>query len=92
MSRNQEPGIRNQERGVSTQIVNARVVDPVSGRDSAGTIYVGGGATAITLKSSKDGGNTWQTVDVLNAENLLKARRMVEAHDPHADICHRNVA
>lgn len=33
-----------------------------------------------------------QTAEVLSAENLLKARRMVEAHDPHADICHRNVA
>jgi zinc/manganese transport system ATP-binding protein len=33
-----------------------------------------------------------ETVNVLSPENLLKARRMVEAHDPHADICHRNVA
>lgn len=33
-----------------------------------------------------------ETVNVLSAENLLKARRMVEAHDPHADVCHRNVA
>jgi len=33
-----------------------------------------------------------ETVDVLSAENLLKARRMVEAYDPHADVCHRHVA
>src|SRR5918997_2056657 len=32
------------------------------------------------------------TAEVLSAENLLKARRMVEAHDPHADVCHRHVA
>lgn len=32
------------------------------------------------------------TLDVLSPENLLKARRMVEAHDPHAHVCHRNVA
>ena len=33
-----------------------------------------------------------ETVDVLSPENLLRARRMVEAHDPHADVCHRSVA
>ncbi|ANY78385.1 ABC transporter [Microvirga ossetica] len=33
-----------------------------------------------------------ETVDVLSPENLLKARRMVEAYDPHADVCHRHVA
>jgi zinc/manganese transport system ATP-binding protein len=32
------------------------------------------------------------TMDVLQPENLLKARRMVEAYDPHADVCHRSVA
>ncbi len=32
------------------------------------------------------------TAEVLSAENLLKARRMVEAHDPLADVCHRRVA
>jgi zinc/manganese transport system ATP-binding protein len=32
------------------------------------------------------------TAEVLSPENLLKARRMVEAHDPHADVCHRHVA
>jgi zinc/manganese transport system ATP-binding protein len=32
------------------------------------------------------------TAEVLSAENLLKARRMVEAHDPLADVCHRHVA
>jgi len=32
------------------------------------------------------------TQDVLSPENLLKARRMVEAYDPHADVCHRHVA
>jgi zinc/manganese transport system ATP-binding protein len=29
------------------------------------------------------------TAAVLNPENLLKARRMVEAHDPHAEACAR---
>ncbi len=33
-----------------------------------------------------------KTPEVLSPENLLKARRMVEAHDPHADVCHRSVA
>ena len=33
-----------------------------------------------------------ETGEVLSPENLLKARRMVEAYDPHADICHRSVA
>jgi zinc/manganese transport system ATP-binding protein len=33
-----------------------------------------------------------ETLEVLSPENLLKARRMVEAHDPHADVCHRSVA
>lgn len=33
-----------------------------------------------------------ETADVLSAENLLRARRMVEAYDPHADVCHRSVA
>jgi zinc/manganese transport system ATP-binding protein len=33
-----------------------------------------------------------ETGTVLSAENLLKARRMVEAHDPHAQPCHRNAA
>jgi zinc/manganese transport system ATP-binding protein len=33
-----------------------------------------------------------ETSEVLSAENLLKARRMVEAHDPHAAACHRHVA
>jgi zinc/manganese transport system ATP-binding protein len=32
------------------------------------------------------------TAEVLSAENLLRARRMVEAYDPHADVCHRHVA
>ena len=32
------------------------------------------------------------TAEVLSPENLLKARRMVEAHDPLADVCHRHVA
>lgn len=30
-----------------------------------------------------------ETTEVLNAANLLKARRMVEAHDPHAGVCER---
>ena len=29
------------------------------------------------------------TGEVLSAANLLRARRMVEAHDPHADVCTR---
>ncbi|MBA1155762.1 zinc ABC transporter ATP-binding protein AztA [Microvirga mediterraneensis] len=33
-----------------------------------------------------------ETIEVLSPENLLKARHMVEAYDPHADVCHRNVA
>ncbi|MBM6594896.1 zinc ABC transporter ATP-binding protein AztA [Microvirga pudoricolor] len=33
-----------------------------------------------------------ETGAVLSAENLLKARRMVEAHDPHAAPCHRHAA
>ena len=33
-----------------------------------------------------------ETAEVLSAENLLKARRMVEAYDPHADVCHRSAA
>jgi zinc/manganese transport system ATP-binding protein len=32
------------------------------------------------------------TGEVLNAANLLKARRMIEAHDPHAEACERTVA
>ena len=30
--------------------------------------------------------------DVLSGENLLRARQMVEAYDPHAAACHRNAA
>jgi zinc/manganese transport system ATP-binding protein len=33
-----------------------------------------------------------ETGSVLSAENLLKARRMVEAYDPHASTCHRGAA
>lgn len=33
-----------------------------------------------------------ETLDVLSADNLLKARRMVEAYDPHAHICQRGAA
>jgi zinc/manganese transport system ATP-binding protein len=33
-----------------------------------------------------------ETQEVLSAENLLRARRMVEAHDPYAHVCHRSVA
>ncbi|WP_243374553.1 zinc ABC transporter ATP-binding protein AztA [Microvirga solisilvae] len=33
-----------------------------------------------------------ETLDVLSADNLLKARRMVEAHDPHAHVCQRGAA
>ena len=33
-----------------------------------------------------------ETSGVLSAENLLKARRMVEAYDPHASACHRGAA
>jgi zinc/manganese transport system ATP-binding protein len=33
-----------------------------------------------------------ETAEVLSPENLLKARRMVEAHDPLADVCHQHVA
>jgi zinc/manganese transport system ATP-binding protein len=33
-----------------------------------------------------------ETQDVLSGENLLKARQMVEAHDPHAQACHRHEA
>jgi zinc/manganese transport system ATP-binding protein len=29
------------------------------------------------------------TVDTLRPENLLRARRMIEAHDPHAAVCDR---
>lgn len=32
------------------------------------------------------------TKDVLSAENLLRARQMVEAYDPHAAACHRSAA
>ena len=32
------------------------------------------------------------TSEVLSAENLLRARQMVEAYDPHAAACHRNAA
>jgi zinc/manganese transport system ATP-binding protein len=32
------------------------------------------------------------TMDVLSGENLLKARQMVEAYDPHAAACHRSAA
>jgi zinc/manganese transport system ATP-binding protein len=32
------------------------------------------------------------TTEVLSAENLLKARQMVEAYDPHASACHRSAA
>jgi zinc/manganese transport system ATP-binding protein len=32
------------------------------------------------------------TDEVLSAENLLRARRMVEAYDPHAAACHRGAA
>jgi zinc/manganese transport system ATP-binding protein len=30
-----------------------------------------------------------ETGSVLSPENLLRARRMVEAHDPHASACGR---
>lgn len=33
-----------------------------------------------------------QTAEVLTAENLLKARRMVETFDRHAEPCHRDAA
>jgi zinc/manganese transport system ATP-binding protein len=33
-----------------------------------------------------------ETEEVLKPENLLRARRMVEAYDPHADVCHRSAA
>jgi zinc/manganese transport system ATP-binding protein len=33
-----------------------------------------------------------ETGEVLSAANLLKARRMIEAHDPHAEPCDRNTA
>ena len=33
-----------------------------------------------------------RTSEVLSSENLLKARQMVEAHDPHAAACHRSAA
>lgn len=33
-----------------------------------------------------------ETLDVLQPDNLLKARRMVEAHDPHAHVCQRGAA
>lgn len=33
-----------------------------------------------------------ETNEVLSPDNLLKARRMVEAYDPHADVCHRSAA
>jgi len=33
-----------------------------------------------------------ETGKVLDAANLLKARRMIEAHDPHADSCGRTAA
>jgi zinc/manganese transport system ATP-binding protein len=32
------------------------------------------------------------TAEVLSGENLLKARQMVEAYDPHAAACHRKAA
>jgi zinc/manganese transport system ATP-binding protein len=32
------------------------------------------------------------TADVLSVANLLQARRMVEAYDPHAAACHRSAA
>ena len=32
------------------------------------------------------------TAEVLSAENLLTARQMVEAYDPHAAACHRSAA
>jgi len=33
-----------------------------------------------------------ETPDVLKPDNLLKARRMVEAYDPHAHVCQRGAA
>jgi zinc/manganese transport system ATP-binding protein len=33
-----------------------------------------------------------ETAEVLSAANLLKARRMIEAHDPHAEVCDRGAA
>jgi zinc/manganese transport system ATP-binding protein len=33
-----------------------------------------------------------ETLDVLSADNLLKARRMVEAYDPYAHVCQRGAA
>ena len=32
------------------------------------------------------------TAETLSGENLLRARQMVEAYDPHAAACHRNAA
>ena len=33
-----------------------------------------------------------ETGRVLSAANLLRARRMIEAHDPHAEVCERRTA
>jgi zinc/manganese transport system ATP-binding protein len=33
-----------------------------------------------------------ETGGVLSAANLLRARRMIEAHDPHAEVCERGTA
>jgi zinc/manganese transport system ATP-binding protein len=45
-----------------------------------------------TLLISREPVAWGETRDVLSAANLLKARRMIEAHDPHASPCGRDAA
>src|SRR4051794_21081427 len=42
-----------------------------------------------TLLIARDPLAWGETATVLSAANLLKARRMIEAHDPHAEVCER---
>jgi dihydroorotase len=52
----------NEALGVRRQVVNARVVDPASGRDEPGSIYIAEGKI-VALDKAPDGFRADETID-----------------------------
>src|SRR5690242_19175675 len=66
--------MRNQESAIRNQVVNARIVDPASGRDSPGSIFIAGGKI-VALDQAPDGFRADETID---AQGLVACPGLVD--------------
>jgi dihydroorotase len=66
--------MRNEARGARIEILNGRVVDPASGRDKAGSIYIAEG-NIVALDKAPDGFKADETID---AKGLVACPGLVD--------------